>query len=285
MRVGFALRSTVFTPSLVRKAAARLDEAGADSIWFPDVGGSYDALDLCGVALGATLRARAGTGVIRAGEQDPVRLAMRARTLSESSGGRFVLGLGSGRATGPAAIDGVVALARRFEAEYRAEPRPPVFFAALRGGMVRAAVSAAEGAILNFCPPSHAEKVSPRGKAPKGFTLACYVKVFFAPGDLAARRMLLEEVDAYDRYPAYHGMFAEAGLSEAIDHLEPASGKVPDELLEVSLANPENDEVAALLERFVRAGVDLPIVYPYVSGDDAYKVKVANDLASLAGVD
>jgi len=168
MKVGFALRSSVFHPSLIVKIAPLLQAANVDSIWFPDAGMPFDALDLCAVALGSARRVRVGTGVIRAGEQDPARLSTRVRTLSESSEGRFILGLGAGQATGPQAIEGVVALAEELRAAYRGGQMAPIFFAALRGGMLRAALSNADGAILNFCPPSHVEKILPKGPLRRG---------------------------------------------------------------------------------------------------------------------
>ncbi len=282
MRVGFALRSSVFHPSLIVKIAPLLEAAKVHSIWFPDAGMPFDALDLCAVALGSTRRARVGTGVIRAGEQDPARLSTRVRTLSESSGGRFVLGLGAGPASGPEAVEGVVALAEKLKAGQLREGKTPIFFAALRGGMLRAALSSADGAILNFCPPSHVERILPKGASRKGFTLACYIKLFFAKSDAAARRMLVREVTTYDGYPSYHKMFVEAGVADEIAGLRQDSDRIPEGLLEISLPNPTRREVAQLLGRFARAGVDLPIVYPYVSGGEAYQLEVVKAMASVS---
>ncbi len=204
-----------------------LEAAKVDSIWFPDAGMPFDALDLCAVALGSARRVRVGTGVIRAGEQDPARLSTRVRTLSESSEGRFILGLGAGQAAGPQAIEGVVALAEELRAAYRGGHMAPIFFAALRGGMLRAALSSADGAILNFCPPSHVEKILPKGPLRKGFALACYIKLFFAKSDAVARRMLVHEVTTYDGYPSYHKMFEEAGVADAIAGLGRDFRRIP----------------------------------------------------------
>jgi Luciferase-like monooxygenase len=282
MKVGFALRSSVFHPSLIGKIALLLEGAKVDSIWFPDAGMSFDALDLCAVALGSTRRVRVGTGVIRAGEQDPRRLSARVLTLSEASEGRFILGLGAGQARGPAAIEEVVALAEKLRAGYRGERRPPIFFAALRGGMLRAALSSADGAILNFCPPSHVERILPKGGVRKGFALACYIKLFFAKSDAAARRMLVEEITNYDGYPSYHKMFQVAGVADSIAGLARDSRNIPHRILEISLPNPTKREVAEFLGRFATAGVNLPIIYPYVSGDETYQLEVVSTLASVA---
>jgi hypothetical protein len=281
MKVGFALRSSVFHPSLIVEIAPLLEGAQVDSIWFPDAGMSFDALDLCALALGSTRRVRVGTGVIRAGEQDPARLSARVLTMSEASQGRFILGLGAGMVRGPAAIEEVVALAEKLRAGYRGERKPPIFFAALRGGMLRAALSSADGAILNFCPPSHVGRILPEGGVRKGFALACYIKLFFAESDATARKMLVHEITNYNSYPSYHKMFEVAGVADSIAALGRDSRKIPDALLEISLPNPTNQEVARFLGRFARAGVNLPIVYPYVSGDERYQLEVVKALASV----
>ena len=187
-------------------------------------------------------------------------------------------------ARGPAAIEGVVALAEKLRAGYRGGRRPPIFFAALRGGMLRAALSSADGAILNFCPPSHVERILPKGGVRKGFTLACYVKLFFAKSDAAARKMLVQEITTYNGYPSYHKMFEAAGVADSIAGLGRDSRKIPDGLLEISLPNPTKQEVARLLGRFARAGVNLPIIYPYVSGDEGYQLEVVKTLASSSPV-
>jgi hypothetical protein len=86
----------------------------------------------------------------------------------------------------------------------------------------------------------------------------------------------------YNSIPQYHAMFEEIGCSDSIAKLDPESVRdIPDDLLEISSANPDDDEVGRILGRFSRAGVDLPIIYPYVSGDDAYKIAVAERLASI----
>ncbi|MGA2198820.1 MAG: hypothetical protein ABSG45_02670, partial [Nitrososphaerales archaeon] len=63
-RTGIALRSTVFSPDLVRRIATEVDGTFA-SVWFPVVSPLVDSFDLCSLSLGASKRLNAGTGVIR----------------------------------------------------------------------------------------------------------------------------------------------------------------------------------------------------------------------------
>lgn len=89
-------------------AMARAAEAvGFDSIWIPDHLLIHDAprspqgVWECGTILGAmcvaTTRVEIGTLVIATSFRNPTLIAKMADTLDELSGGRFVLGLGTGR--------------------------------------------------------------------------------------------------------------------------------------------------------------------------------------------
>jgi len=242
----------------------------------------FDALDMCGISLGKSKRLSVGTGVIRFTDYDIMQLIARLHTLSEGSGRRFILGIGTGAATGRVAIDGLVDFAKRLRADYPEQQKPPIFFAALRQRILRAAYLNAEGAILNFCPPDYVQKIVPKDVSAKGFTLACYIKLFFAEKDAVAKKMLIDEMRMYDNIPQYHAMFKEIGSSDTLSKLDSESARdIPDDMLEISSANPNNNEVGHTLERFIRVGVNLPIIYPYVSGDDEYKVAVAERLASI----
>jgi hypothetical protein len=280
MKVGLALRSTVFSPSSIAEIIPLLDKSGVDSVWFPSVGQTFDALDMCGISLGESRRLSVGTGVIRAADYDAAQLLARVHTLSEGSEGRFILGMGTGSGIGRAAVEGLVEVATRLCSDYPEPQKPRIFFAALKKKMLRAAYLNAEGAILNFCPASYVQKIISNDMHREGFTLACYIKLFFAEEEAVAKRMLVHEMKMYDSIPQYHVMFEDIGVSDTIGRLDAAS-VIPEVLLEISSANPTDDEVVRILAGFRRAGVDLPILYPYVSGDDRYKAGVVERLSTL----
>lgn len=81
---------------------ARLaDAAGLDSFWiaehhFAEDGYAAAVIPVCAAVLGATQRLIAGTSVAIASFYNPVRLAEDAIAVDLLSGGRFVLGLGTG---------------------------------------------------------------------------------------------------------------------------------------------------------------------------------------------
>jgi hypothetical protein len=168
-------------------------------------------------------------------------------------------------------------LAERLRSD-TAGPELTIFFAALRKRMLRAAYLHADGAILNFCPPEYVRKLNVEAPdTDKKFTLACYIKLFFAEEEMIARRMLSEEMKTYNQIPQYHSMFELAGVSDAIANFDPAD-PIPQALGEISSSNPSDVEIEQIVGRFREAGVDLPIVYPYVWGDDSFKTSVIRRL-------
>ncbi|GAA0542650.1 LLM class flavin-dependent oxidoreductase [Actinomadura livida] len=75
-------------------AARRAEAGGAEVIWVPEL---HRSATVAAAALAAaTERARIGTGIALAFTRSPMITALEALDLDDLSGGRFVLGLGSG---------------------------------------------------------------------------------------------------------------------------------------------------------------------------------------------
>ncbi len=75
-------------------AARRAEDAGAEVVWVPEL---HRSATVAAAALAAaTRRARIGTGIALAFTRSPMTTALEALDLDELSGGRFVLGLGTG---------------------------------------------------------------------------------------------------------------------------------------------------------------------------------------------
>ncbi|UUV33203.1 LLM class flavin-dependent oxidoreductase [Amycolatopsis roodepoortensis] len=79
------------------------EKLGLGECWVAEAWGS-DAPSVLGYLAARTERIRLGSGIIQLGTRTPVAIAQTALTLSELSGGRFVLGLG---ASGPQVIEGL----------------------------------------------------------------------------------------------------------------------------------------------------------------------------------
>jgi Luciferase-like monooxygenase len=280
MKTGLALRSTVFGAELLRTLIPTAEKAGFDSVWFPSVRSSFDTLDMCGISLGNSKSAKVGSGVLRFDEFEIRTLISRVYTLEEGSDGRFILGIGTGHNTGQNAIDMILDTVTRFRAGYPGTKQPLIFLAALKKRMLSAALEKADGAILNFCPPNYIQKINLLEEGREDFTLACYIKLFFAMESEYAKKMMVDELKTYNAIPQYRAMFEEAGVAGEIDKLTPRS-EITSRLASICRANPTDDDIVQFLMQFKHAGVDLPIIYPYVSGDIGYKVSVVERLASL----
>lgn len=92
----------------IRSLALRAEELGFDTVWTPDEllwrtadgthQGWWEAVAMAGAVAAATSRVKVGTWILSALHRNPGLTAKVVETLDEISGGRFVLGLGSGHA-------------------------------------------------------------------------------------------------------------------------------------------------------------------------------------------
>jgi hypothetical protein len=281
-----ALRSEVFPPNLIGRIAAKLDGSGYSSVWFPDVG-AYDAMELASLTLGATNRIHVGTGVVRLLEHDPTIFVRRLGAINGFAPDRFILGVGTGSRAGTHAIRELV---ERVEYIRKGLPPPLVpklFFSALRRKMFEASVGKADGVLLNFCSADYVRQLisASHKELPKGFVVAGYVKVFFAEEEKVAMDNMLNEFVKYNEYPNYRRLFMDMGVNETLEELRGrgiARTEVMKELYQISLHNPDSDRLIALLRTLGQAGLGLPIVYPYVVGNDDYKLEVIQRLIELS---
>lgn len=85
----------------ILEQAMLADHLGIDSIWLSEHHGAADGylpsmLPLAAAVLAVTTRVKVGTAVLLAPFHDPLRLAEDVALLDQLSGGRFILGLGTG---------------------------------------------------------------------------------------------------------------------------------------------------------------------------------------------
>jgi len=218
----------------LREVAREAEQLGFDSLWTPAVG-TPDAFHVC-AAWSQDTSLRTGISVVPAALMwTPAALALQAATVTQLSGGRFVLGLGTG-GYGPgfwAAADlpdRPIAVMRSYVTAVRAllagetvssdgltlgprttslragrQPPVPVYLAALGPQMLRLAGEVADGALLNWATPERiavaktliADGASRAGREPGSVPTTMYVRVCVDDDVAAARRALGGQVLSY----------------------------------------------------------------------------------------
>src|SRR5919109_2324687 len=93
MRLGMLLELPTQRENV--ELARRAEAAGFESVWAPEFHNHSGPLALAAAAM-ATERAELGTAIAWAFGRSPLLTAVTALDLDEMSGGRFVLGLGTG---------------------------------------------------------------------------------------------------------------------------------------------------------------------------------------------
>ncbi|MGE5225880.1 MAG: LLM class flavin-dependent oxidoreductase [Planctomycetaceae bacterium] len=289
--LGFALRDPFRWEDLAALARAG-EERGYTALFLPEIGARDTLAAITGLASETALFL--GTGVVPLPSRTPRLLAMAAATAQERSGGRLVLGLGTGP-SGPGALARlravVTALRRLFvtgEADLDGErlslsllPErpPPLWIAALGPRAVRTAGAVADGVLLNWCTPERvaravaevAEGARETGRDPDEVTLAVYVRA--RVGDDTGLALARRAAGEYASYPAYARQFAALGLgAEAAAarqaHRDGRPGDVPDALVGSVCLLGDPAEARVRLRAYADAGADLPIVYPLSDGPD-----------------
>ena len=218
----------------LRQAGQEAARLGFESLWTP-AGGVPDAFHVCS-AWAQDSPVRTGISVVPAARLwGPLALAAQAATVGEISGGRFILGIGTG-GYGPgfwASVglpDRPIAVMRDYLTVVRGLlagetvtytgpalrvqgaslgapglPRVPVHLGALGPQMVRLAGELADGALLNWATPDRialsrrlvAEGAARAGRDPGEVALTMYIRVCVDDDVDAARQALGRQVLGY----------------------------------------------------------------------------------------
>ncbi len=287
-QIAFAFRPGIFSPHEIVETARTLDESGKiDSIFIPDGRTGYESLEIVSSILAVTKKVRAGSGVIRLLEHDPTLLSRRTQTLQAISSNRFILGVGTGTPdprhgnSVSETLQRLEELQQRFQTFPSGVDPPRTYLAALKSKIAKRAANKVDGLLLNFCTPHHAFNLVREARSQNSkIEFACYLKLFFSSqGDEVAERLLIQEFLNYDSAPQYHEMFLQDGTAAPISRFRSADDwkhsrvKLPKEFLDVSLANPTSDELQRYVQSFRKAGIDLPVPYPYFPNDEDSEFK------------
>lgn len=181
MRLGLTLPLVSQTAAEAVALGRELHAEGIREVWLAEVGAA-DSYALAGALSQAMADTRFGTAVVPAQTRSPMVHAMAAATLSQLTGGRFVLGLGISsenivrdwagleldrpvlrmrehvevlrRALDGEKVDfgGETLAMHRFRLQSLPEGRVPIYLAALNPRMLALAGAVADGVILNMVP-------------------------------------------------------------------------------------------------------------------------------------
>ncbi|MGZ6313790.1 MAG: LLM class flavin-dependent oxidoreductase [Candidatus Limnocylindrales bacterium] len=261
--------------------AARVEALGYDTLWINETTGR-EPFALLGALSRATSRVTLGVGIANIYARDAAAAHAGARTVSELSGGRFVLGLGISHPerVGPQrgheylpplptmrafldAYDVAPYTARKPEAE------PPVVLAALRQGMVGLAGARTDGGFPFFVPLSYL----PRARAwldaaataagrPARPSLVVALPVVLTADPVAGLDVARRYATWYLSLTNYRTNLLECGFDEA-ELVPERAERVLHEVVVIGDAPVVRERIAALRE----AGVDHVALIPV--GPDA----------------
>ena len=268
MEVGLGVDSRLgLSAAQLRDLAPEASALGYQSLW-TNASVDYDPTLMC-VAWHERSGLATGVSVVPIARNPAPVLALAARTAHEMTGGKFVLGVGSGSIS-----DRPIAAVRTYIDDLRETAKDvPIYVGALGPQMLALAGRHAEGAALNWCTPAQVvwsrEQVGPRAK------LIEYIRMCVDDDVAAARLALAKQILAYallvrpSGTRGYRSHFERMGFGPQLDELErkQAAGAsedelaraVPDELVTaVGYAGPASGAAAAF--KSLSQGLDLAIV-------------------------
>jgi alkanesulfonate monooxygenase SsuD/methylene tetrahydromethanopterin reductase-like flavin-dependent oxidoreductase (luciferase family) len=287
-RTGVALREALPWHELLQ-VVETAEETGYEAVLVPEIRGREAFATLAGFAA-ATSRIRLGPGVLPITSRAPTLAAMGAATVHEASGGRFLLGVGSGR-TRSGAVDLVREYVRQVRAALGGEvvrssgpfavegfrlgmepPRDPlpVWIGALGARMVELAGEVGDGVLLNWCTPERVAKAREElargaeraGRDPAALTVVVYVRACLGHEEGHALEALAPAAGEYAGFPNYARQFETMGLggpARAAAAGDPRGGET---LARALCVWGVRTEAGARLAEWRDAGADLVVAYP-----------------------
>lgn len=237
-------------------------ERGYEEIWMAEVNGG-DSYALAGAVAHAVPGARIGTAVVPAQTRTPMVHAMAAMTLSQMTGGNFILGLGlsspnivrdwagqpydrplttmrehvevlrqmlSGKKT---TYEGKTLSVRGFRLGGAVTGEIPIYLGALNERMLRLAGALCDGVCLNMVPESALRQVlgevragaEEAGKDPNEIEVVARLHVVMADDPAMGRNLIRTVFGAYAATPGYNKCFEWIGFEDEARQIREAFAK------------------------------------------------------------
>jgi alkanesulfonate monooxygenase SsuD/methylene tetrahydromethanopterin reductase-like flavin-dependent oxidoreductase (luciferase family) len=266
----FTIRDLPWTE--VAAIAREGETLGYDTVFLPETGSRDTLATLAGIA-GDTETLWLGTGVIPMGARTSKLAAMAAATVQDRSGGRLVLGVGTG-GSAPGALDRLRAYVAELREHLAASPlllpaAIPIWIAALGPRAVELAGEIADGVILNWCTPIRVAEARDAIRAsavaasrdPDAVTISVYVRAAFSE---RADEALHAAAAEYAAYPSYARQFEAMGV-------DPTAERV----VEAVCLRGDPNQARDRLDAYRAAGAALPVVYPVLAPGETAEASIA----------
>jgi 5,10-methylenetetrahydromethanopterin reductase len=279
--------------------AREAEDAGFDGVFMTEA--NNDSL-ACSLAIGFnTRRIKLGTAITNIYLRHPNLLANEVAAVHELTGGRFILGLGTGHreSNGAIGIDmggpadpmrkmrETVATLRRMIEGGKTNPKvagkTPLYLAGVSRPMVRMAGEIGDGVIFNFFPPARvkealgeiAEGAKKAGRDPKEIEPTLFATAFISNDLEVARKPARTLLSRYGALRFYGNMFAHAGFEREIEGIRAAGsdGKaaiaaVTDKMIDSTLLVGSEARVRERLAELTAPGIGWAIVFVNPVGED-----------------
>jgi len=272
------------------------EDAGFSGVFMTEA--NNDSL-ACSLALGLqTKRIKLGTAITNIYLRHPNLLANEAAAVQEFTGGRFILGLGTGHREGNSAlgIDMGVPLTRMRETVKtlramldggktgpRVGTKLPLYLAGVSRPMVKLAGEIGDGVIFNFFPPARvkealgelAEGAKTAGRDVKQIEPTLFATAFISDDLEAARRPARKLLSRYGALKFYGNMMAHAGFEREIAAIRAAGrdadaaiAAVSNELIDATLIVGSEGRVRERLQELCAPGIGTAIVFTNPVNED-----------------
>jgi 5,10-methylenetetrahydromethanopterin reductase len=275
------------------------EDAGFDGVFMTEA--NNDSLACC-LGLGFnTRRITLGTAITNIYLRHPNLLANETAALHEFTGGRFILGLGTGHRPANTALGidmgapsdpmkkmrATVATLRRMLDGGRTNPKitakQPIYLAGVSRPMVRLAGEIADGVIFNFFPPARvkealgelAEGAQKAGRDVKEVEPTLFATAFVSNDIELARKPARTLLSRYGAMPYYGNMFAHAGFDREMAAIRAAGSDakaavaaVTDPMVDALLAVGSEERVRDRLQELTSPGIERAIVFINPVGED-----------------
>ncbi len=288
-RRGVLVSTEQFDSAALVEFAKALDARGYDSLWLPELFGR-EPIATAGYLLGKTERIAIATGIANVYVRDAHAMAQARHTLSELSGGRFMLGLGVSNAglntsrghTWRPPLEKMTTFLDaldKVEVAAPAAPRGPTYIAAHGPKLQMLGAKRTDGVITYLMTPAHAQQTRARIGANAALSV---VAMFLAEQDPnVARAKARSALKMYVRLDYYHREWRKLGFVDA-DFADGGS----DRLIDALVAWGDDDALRARIAAFDTAGATRVIVMPLAvqveTGTRSARVGCARDRLSCS---